>query len=148
MFPTRARDKIPKTLTYPLKAKFLSEELADVPQADEFELWFSSYGTPAKLRQSTEFLLLRVWYRHREVGQFTAHSMEERGYNDPRWTITVSAIPVEIRARVTQLLHDEGLPKIRAWLQLKADVSNQRSSRIEVLYNETDDELYYFKRET
>ena len=74
--------------------------------------------------------------------------MEDSGHNDPKWMLTVYAIPVEIRARVTQLLHDEALPRLRAWLLARANVSHFRSCRIEVIYRESDDELDYLKRET
>ena len=145
MFPTRAKSKIAKTLAYPLKAKIISQALADVPQSDELKLWFSNYDTPTKLRQRTEFRLIEIAYSHREVDQFTAHYMEESGHNDPKWAITVYAVPIEIRARVMQLLQEEALPKIRAWLHEKAGVDNLRSCRIEISYDETADELGYFR---
>ena len=145
MIPTRAKDKIPQSLTYPLKAKAISESLADVPQMDEFELSFSNRYTPTKLRALTKFTLVEVWYYFWEANRFMPPRPHEgRG----RWTITVYAAPVEIRARVTQLLSEEGLPKIRAWLQSKADVSAQRSCRIQVSFNEAEDELECFQRET
>ncbi len=145
MFPTRARTKIPQSLSYPLKAKAVSEALSDVPQMDELEISFSNRYTPTKLRALPQFALVEVWYHFWEANRFMPHRPHE-GHG--RWTITVYAIPVEIRARVTQLLHDEALPKLRTWLHTNADVSNQRSCRIEVFYHEADDELTYFKRET
>lgn len=148
MFPTRAKDKIPKSLTYPLKAKAVSEALADMPQADEFQLYFSNLETPPKKRRDTKFWLIQVCYYCWEANSFMPYYFAEADYENPQWAIEVHAVPIEIRARVTQLLHDEGLPKIRAWLHLKKDVSNQLSCRIDVCYNESDDKLYCSKRET
>lgn len=145
MFPTLDRDKIPKSLFYPLKAKFLSEELADVPQANELQLWFLNRNTPAKLRRLTKFQIVEVWYHHWEDNRFMPRRTNESSL---KWVIQIYAIPVEIRVCVTQLLHDEALPKLRAWLLASADVENRRSCRIEVFYHEANDELEYFRRET
>lgn len=145
MFPTLDRDKIPKSLFYPLKAKFLSEELADVPQSGELQLWFLTRNTPAKLRRLTKFQIVKVWYHHWEDNRFMPRRTNESSL---KWVIEIYAIPVEIRTRVTQLLENQALPKLRAWLLASADVENRRSCSIEVFYNEADDKIGYFKRET
>lgn len=148
MFPTRSKNKIPRSLTYPLRAKTISEALADVPQADELKLWFSNYRTPSELLKQTIYSLVTVGYSHRAVDQFTPHDVEETGRNDPKWSIQIYAVPVEIRARVTQLLQDEALPRLRTWLLSRADVAQLRSCRIEVIYDEPADHLKFIKHET
>lgn len=148
MFPTRSKFKIPRSLCYALKAKAISEALADVPQADELELSFYSDLTPAELRRRTEFRLIKISYSYSEVDQFTSYDMEKWGYNDPKWEITVYAVPVEIRARATQLLHDEALPKLATWLHSKSELNNVNSCSVEIIYDEPADHLKNIKRET
>ena len=148
MFPTRAKAKIAKSLSYPLKAKALSEALAEVPQADDFQIWFSNHHTPAQLRRLTKFRLVQVQYLDYTPSRFAPPLSEEAMSERLKWTIQVYAVPVEIRARVAELLQNEALPKICAWLLTKTDFSQSRSCRYEVFYHEPDDLLKYSKRET
>jgi len=145
MFPTRARDKIPKSLTYPIKAKFISESLADMPQADKFQLWFSNSSTPAELRKATQFRLAQVRYLHWKPSRFMPRLPDNSEFANRDWSIEIYAVPVEIRARVMQLLQEEALPEIRAWLHEKAEFANLRSCSIAISYDEAADELGYFR---
>ena len=145
MFPTRGRDKIPRSLFYPLKAQFISEALADVPQADGFALSFSNSFTPAELRRANQFRIVQVSYSDWEPSRFMPRLSDNSEFANRKWSIEIYAAPVEIRARVTQLLREEALSKIRAWLHEKAGVDNLRSCRIKISYDETADKLGYFR---
>ena len=150
MFPTRDKEKISKTLAYPLKAKQISEALADVPQASELSLSFCYWmSTAASRKYSQVCVVLSAEYHYLKTSQFTPHYSEERGSNDPQWIIRIQPVPAQIKHGVAQLLQIEALPKIHDWLCARADVTGKEGScDYNVFYNEQTEQLEYSQRNT
>lgn len=103
MIPTGYKDQIPKTHSYPLGAKAISDALAGVPQFDLLKInFFRTWQGFAKNRAST-YVLLIVSYD---------------GYGfSLGWTIQVSPVPRPLKHEAQVKLIAEALPQIRKWLQ-------------------------------
>lgn len=144
MFPTSYKDKIPKTLSYPIKAKLISETFADVPQAEDFEIYFSANWALGFRKQGSPCEVVSVSYRYHKVTQYTSHLMEEMDGNRPNWQITIAAIPIENSHYVAELLQNEAFPKLHKWLFSKNNLSCKPATAwFGVIYNEELDRLEY-----
>ena len=145
MFPTRSKTKIAKTLAYPVKAKFISQALADVPQAEELSLDFTYWrSTAASHKQSLPYVILSVEYRYNKASQFTPHYFEEDGLNEPSWRIIIQPVPSELKYHVAQLLESQALPPMRDWLFAKSDVTGREDYQsFNVFYDEANDRLQF-----
>ena len=133
MFPTARKDKIPKTLSYPVKAKMISETFADVPQADLLEIWFSNYWALNLRNKGRLCCLISVHYMRVEVSN-----------SNGSWAITVQAVPNEMSHHVTELLEKEGFRKMCKWLHSQADLTGKIvTAGFDVIYNEDMDKLEY-----
>jgi hypothetical protein len=105
VIPTKSKSKIPKTHSYPLGAKAISDALIDVPQLEllGIEFWFSrrwgkDNGT------SVPYHVLRVFYSG------PTH------FYGPRWAIRVHPVPRHLKHAIQGKLIAEALPKVRDWL--------------------------------
>lgn len=118
MFPTTLRDKLPPFLSYPVGAAVMSRELAGTPQAAEMRLTFNANrALQHKETRRQPYLVLRVNYAHVPMASFgSSRIMESFGFFDPNWSITVFAVPRDMRQVVVQLMTETGIPRIREWL--------------------------------
>jgi hypothetical protein len=133
MFPTAHKDKIPKTLSYPVKAKKISETFADVPQSEQLEIHFSNYWALNLKNKGRLCCLISVDYMRVESSN-----------SNGSWQIRVQAVPTEMSHHVTELLEKEGFHKIHKWLHSKADLTGKiATADFEVIYNEDMDKLEY-----
>ena len=117
MIPTKSKSKIPKTHSYPIGAKAISDALTGVPQREllNIEFWFR--GRSVKDHGTTvPYQVLHVSYSGPMHFFSLSKSMAENGYYDPRWTIRVHAVPRPLKHIVQGKLMAEALPKIRHWL--------------------------------
>jgi hypothetical protein len=116
MIPTRSKKRLPRTLSYPVGAKAISEALVGVPQFDELTLvfWFynqqgsrPTFGGPFSVLEA-EFL--------GPLRSFSASmDMIEKGYS-PKWTIRIYAAPRPLRNLIQGKILGEALPSVRSWL--------------------------------
>jgi len=142
MFPTRYKSKIPQFVSYPVNAKLIYEALADVPQAQSLTQSFSSYRSFH--RNDGLIPVISVGYMYLKANRFTSHTLEELGWCDPKWDISVDPIPRTMKGRITALIENHALPKMRAWLCERADLTGkQESQSFNVFYDEGRDELKY-----
>ncbi len=150
MIPTRAKSKISKTLAYPLKAKTVSQALADVPQAEELSLDFTHWRSTVSSKKSGQpYVVVSIEYSFNKASQFTPHYFEEEGYNKPKWTIIIQPVPSEIKHHVAQLLENQAFPLMRDWLFAKREATGREEGHsFNVFYNEADDRLEYSQSET
>lgn len=103
MIPTGYKSKIPKTHSYPLNAKPISDALLDVPQRELLKIDFASWKTFAKDRvPGAPYRVLSASY--------------SGGAVFPGWTLYVYPVPRSLRHLVKDKLVTEALPKIRNWL--------------------------------
>lgn len=105
MIPTGRKSKIPKTHSYPLGAKALSDALVGVPQWDYLKINFCrTWQGFAKSRiPCAPYVVLSVSY-------------DGYGYG-LGWTMQVSPVPRLLKHKVQVKLIAEALPKIRKWLE-------------------------------
>jgi len=110
VIPTGYKHEIPKTHSYPLGAKAISNALTGVPQFDLLQINFSS-----------------VWKGFAKDRVADApHEVLAVNYHGPRvtlmsgWTIYVRPVPRIRKHEIKSKLITEALPKIKAWLQANA----------------------------
>ncbi len=117
MIPTWYRANLPKTLSYPLGAKVISEALEGVPQTGslvvEFYFWNKKRRSLSGVPQPYRVLSVSYWHDgfsplHRKV--------LVSGRSDPGWIITVEPAPRSLRHAIQSKLLTEALPRIKRWL--------------------------------
>jgi hypothetical protein len=125
IFPTSHRDKHAKTLSFPLGAEALTRALDGVPQHGMLTCSFYA-GSPHRDPQDDAHFLLQVTYRRRARSFNDGGDAAERGVLDPRWAITVFAVPQGLRHLAKTLLLEQGLPALaRPWLIKHAGLTGQ-----------------------
>jgi hypothetical protein len=157
VIPTRGRDKIAHTHSYPIGAEALSKALADVPQIRELNLSFSAgrffnfsgpWARRSDLQGNVFCTVLRVRYRRRGSSLGTQWEYGVRpGYSEPQWFIDVYPVFRDVRHLVRESLSG-ALPKVRDWLSENGSVD----SRLGILdltltYNETDNLISFSNSE-
>jgi hypothetical protein len=123
IIPTRYKSKIPHTLSYPVGAKAISEALRDAPQFSELTVCFSFWNQLARHHgTAAPYRVIDALYSG-PIRFFSASRTIEEQSHDPRWTITVHAVPRALRHEIQAKIIAEALPAIRSWL-----VSNPHGS--------------------
>jgi hypothetical protein len=107
VFPTRYKNRIAHTVSYPLTAKEISEALSDVPQADRLTISFWLYEPMDQRGKPRDILVVRY------AGE--ARVRTEPPIND-QWSISVAPVARAMRHQINGRLKEEALPAIRAWL--------------------------------
>ena len=117
VIPTKSKSKIPKTHSYPIGAKAISDALADVPQHELLEVNFWFLKSSAKDHVTAiPYQVLRVSYSGPAHFFSASKSMAENGVLDAKWSILVHPVPRPLKHIVQGKLMAEALPKIRHWL--------------------------------
>jgi len=111
VIPTGYKTRIPKTLSYPLGAKAISDALIDVPQRDLLKIIFWFYKGFARDR------VVGAPYRVLSASYSGSTSLSLAG-----WTVEVRAVPRPLKHVIQGKLITDALPKIRGWL-----ISNNHS---------------------
>jgi hypothetical protein len=133
MIPTRHKQKLPKTLSWPLGAEAISIGLGDAPHVAELTLWFGDspvYWQSAFqkiLREAKPYAVLVA--DHTPV-EFAAPISGES------WTVRINPVPRPTRSVVAGLLRDHGLPAVAEWLRSSDRVGwLDRCRRIELVWS-------------
>ena len=119
IIPTRYKVGISSRLSWPLGAKELTKNLADVPQLNELQL---SFTTGYKFNQQGKWPAVSIVFNI----QYSPQSFTEK---DSRWQITVFPVPRNLRAKVREALAIHGFKSMADWLGENAKFSGQESSR-------------------
>ncbi len=120
LIPTRTRSRTPRELAFPIGAEALSAALRDAPQFDQLSVDFGFYGDLAEIRadaaanRPVEVLAAR--YRNVKPGRSGSNYFIERGWYDETWELSVSPVLREHKSLARQLLIDDGLGRVLAWL--------------------------------
>ena len=115
IIPTRNKMKIPRTLSYPVGAKAISEALIGVPQFDELSVEFQFWNQLARRHgTATPYPVLQAQY-HGPLRYLSATKRTE-GYHAPRWTISVDAVPRSLRHQIQSMIVNLALPLVKSWL--------------------------------
>ena len=124
IFPTSSRSKHSKEVSYPIGAEALSHALEGVPQYDRIVCDFC--GGSQHDRGKPQLYVLNVRYEKRARRFSDAGSAFDRGFFDPRWKISVFAVPRQLRGAIKLLLLEQGLPEIvHPWLIAKNHLTGQ-----------------------
>lgn len=147
MIPTRYKSKVPHTFSYPVGAEAVSEALMGVPQFNDLTLHFWHWKS-RKWETTLPNEVLDVWYS----GPFQVFSKPQQPDSDidePKWQITVYAVPTSLRHAIQGKIVTEALPAIRIWLAANYH-SSEREGRhgLVFLYDEAADLLKHDERKS
>jgi hypothetical protein len=124
IFPTSSRSKHSKEVSYPIGAEALSHGLEGIPQHDLITCNF--YGGRPHDDGKPQIYVLNVNYQKRVRSFYDGKLAAANGVFDPRWTISVYAVPRQLRGEIKVLLLEQGLPEIvRPWLISKSHLTGQ-----------------------
>jgi hypothetical protein len=149
MIPTRSKSKLPKALSYPLGAEAISEALADAPHASEMSFSFYDQAVwPASefqrlVREGLPCRILAVNYQPPlKPGRSAPNSLVESGWYEGHWSVTVYPVRRELRLLAGQLLREQGLAAVVAWLRASGRVGwNTRRHQIALVFDPADTTL-------
>ena len=128
VFPTRFKKaKISSRLSWPVGAELISAELVDVPQAANFEIAFSSKYETMETR-GEPYEILTVGYT-------------SFGIHDSDWKIRVGPVSRECKHSAREALKAEFFPRIRQWLEARADWDNKQVGSCGVIFDEKHDPM-------
>jgi hypothetical protein len=138
IFPTTHRDKHGKVVSFPAGAELLSRALDGVPQHEALTCSFFA-GNIQQDPGRRVFHVMHVTYRKQARSFHHAQSAGESGVFDPKWSITVFAVPSTLRHEIKMALVDQMLPDVvRPWLMEKADVTGRTGDCALVLEYDAD----------
>lgn len=121
--PTKRRTSISKDLSYPLKNAEISNVLWGVPQYEQLSVRFDphynlSRGNPHHRYEDPPTVeLFCAGMTHIRVGISSDNLHIAAGEYDEQWHLQVYPCRREIRPIAHELLIEEGLPRIRRWLE-------------------------------
>lgn len=143
MIPTSAKPKLPKSLSYPLGAKEISDALADAPHTGELKLDFRREACwPASkfqrvLRDGRPYKILATSYMPPNSPREIARDKLTRSrFQGGHWWISVYSVKRESRSVARGLLFSVGLPAVIAWLKSSGKVGwEYHQHSIELVFN-------------
>ncbi len=126
IFPPRHRDRQGKSVSFPVGEETLSRILEGVPQHALIGCHFYVGDIERRAMKPIEHVLHAVHSRQ-APNVFTAQSAADNGVFDPKWSITVFAIPGAMRHTVKSLLVGDALPTIvRPWFLSQSTITGRR----------------------
>ena len=142
MIPTRYISKLPKSLSWPVRANAISTYLAGLPHIADFTLTFWESPVYPKaafqrtLRETLPYKIFRAEYTPaRNPGYSGSNDMVERGWYEAKWTMSVYPVLSEYRCTAGSSLLDNGLPKIADWLRATCQTGWElRKHRIDLVF--------------
>jgi hypothetical protein len=141
---TRYKEKLPRHLSYPLGLEALATELRDVPQAEQLSVDFVAQASSAtsaehKRRSGEPYPVLTARFDHPRLGYSESNEMRERGLYNPSWSVVVYAVSRRQRAVARSLLREQGIPRVKRWLQTPRTATwLQGRKKITVYFSEAD----------
>ena len=112
--PTVYKKRLPRFLSYPLGAEKISEALVGLAEFASIGLEFSNNSKRDHGTQKP-YQVLQAGYRRIPVSFSEPRKFIEQGWNDPKWTVTVQAVPRELKHDIQVLLLKDGLPRVKDW---------------------------------
>ncbi len=148
IFPTRYRGKHGKSVSFPVGAEILSRALDGVPQHALIGCHFTVGDMERRPVKHLEHVMHVVYSR--QVRQFHhGQSAEIHAVFDPKWAISVFAVPSPLRHPIQTLLISDALPSIvRYWLIANGNVSGRAGNRaLMIMFNTIDGVLVHDTRD-
>ncbi len=125
IFPTSSRAKHSKEVSYPIGAEALSRTLDRVPQHELITCDFYA-GYPQHDHGKPQINVLNIRYQKQARSFHHGQSAEVYGVFNPRWEISIFAVPRQLRGEIKLLLLEQGLPEIiRPWLIEKSHLTGR-----------------------
>jgi hypothetical protein len=136
IFPTCHRGKHGKSVNFPVGAEILSRALDGVPQHALIGCHFTVGDMERRPVKDLEHVMHVVYSRQLRAFHH-AQSADERGVFDPKWAISVFAVPSTLRHPIRTLLIKDALPNIvRPWLIANGNVTGRTGSRaLTIMFN-------------
>ena len=142
MIPTSHKQKLPKTMSYPLGAEAISDALLSAPNVDRFTIVFSALALwPAsesnrRIREGLSYPILVVQYTPPLRGGFVVSKQYAHSSDIGHWSIRVNAVLRELRQPAGALLRELGLPAIVEWLRSSGRTGwETRQHSIELMFD-------------
>lgn len=147
MIPTRHKTKISQAMSYPVGAEFISAALDGAPQYSSMSLWFGQFSHSVYLRpgHASRYGVLSAYYSHQLPSRFTGRNLPVDC--QPTWHLSIYEVPRVYRYRVRQLLENEGIPRLRAWLEGNVHIIGQVGACSLVLYFDETQQTLEFENE-
>ncbi len=129
MIPTGYKTRIPKTLSYPLGAKAISDALIGVPERELLKINFWFWKGFAKDRvPGAPYRVLSASYSG--PGRMSG------------WIVRVYAAPRALKHKIQSKLISEALPKMRGWLRSNFHSSEREGGhQLTFYFDELKDEI-------
>ncbi len=134
LIPTRYKQKVFHTHSWPIGAEAMSKALAGIPQFDQLELTFAA--TWAFQSAATKYAVMHVRYQRRlrsfsDGNAGSAHDLMELG-----WGLHICPIPRSQRHAIQTRLIEEGLPLAKKWLTDNTAGNRPGKTSISLFYDE------------
>jgi hypothetical protein len=149
MIPTRSKNKLPQTLSYPLGAMAITEALTDAPHTSELVLYFwdrpdwsaSEFHRTLRDGLPSKVLVAKFTPSH-NPGYGGKVSLMETSWSAVHWSIGVYPVLRESRHSVAELLKRQALPAVVEWLRGSESIGWDRCRHsIEFVFNPADNAL-------
>ena len=128
IIPTRIKNVTPRFLSYPVGAELISAAIGDVPQLPMLGLCFRSH--PGVFKAPTRpFEILTAEYQYHKASRFSSRDPWWERWHEPRWEISIYAVPSPMRHQIKTLLLGEGIARAREWLIKRAIVHGEEGAR-------------------
>ena len=146
MIPTSYKSKLSHLMSYPTSAGKLSSALAEVSQINDLSIsFFASCQDPRKLTNPCQ--ILHIGYSYQKVNLTSSNEFIAEGYYEPRWHIIVYPVARTCVSLVKSKLAEEGLQKIRQWLDLHKDATSQYGNCWLHLFYDADTNLLTYEEQ-
>jgi hypothetical protein len=118
---TTHKDQLPPHLSYPVGLQTLAVALADVPQAERLSVWFLACdGSVTKAeghrKDGDYYPIFAAEFHHYRLGISECRSTQS--FYEPTWSLSVYGVTRQKRGVAHNLLIEQGIPKIAAWLKV------------------------------
>jgi hypothetical protein len=112
--PTLYKARLPRFLSYPLGAQKISEALVEVREFAPIGIWFTNNAKRDHGTQRPYEVLEGSYTRESNTVSESRMSIEQ-GWNRPKWSVTVQAVPRELKHEIQVILLNHALPRLKAW---------------------------------
>lgn len=144
LIPTRNKHKLPKGLSHPLGAEYISTALQGVPQYSLLQLVFWDNSFPSKIDyqyavdQLGDIEIIEISYHPKLRGPAAPD------VNQEDWTIWIKPIPSDRRKIAKKQLIEIGLPQAKEWLISidNTQIAQNQRQEFKIYYSLSEDKIF------
>ncbi len=129
LIPTLHKDKLPKGFSYPVGAKEISDAMTNAPQYALMRLVFHDRDTfwasefKERIRNNKVVKVIEIEYIRSHAYTGAPKHFVESGHFEPKWTVSVYALPTEYRHDVNMAIKNFAIPIYVSWLHEIGSIS-------------------------